>query len=136
MEALTEGTYPFAREERKPQVVRRSQLQVQMDILGCIGAGAGKPTQIMYRANLSWTALKGHLEILEKNGLLKEVDFGARKVYELTSKAVSVMSAYNQVLETMGTPPTVAPRSSPSGPFAPTELANTEGVRRPEMQCW
>ncbi len=46
--------------------LRRSHLEVRMDILSCIKAGADKPTQIMYKANLSWTALKDHLSVLEQ----------------------------------------------------------------------
>lgn len=63
--------------------------------------GAEKPTQIMYRANLSWTALKDHLSALEQSGLLAIVDYGNRKRYELPEKGMVILMAYRRILEQM-----------------------------------
>jgi predicted transcriptional regulator len=79
--------------------LRRSHLEIRMDILSCVRAGIEKPTQIMYKANLSWSALKDHLSALLKSGLLNEVTYGNRRKFELTEKAHSVLAAYRKIVE-------------------------------------
>ena len=75
-----------------------------MDIISCIKSGAEKPTQIMYKANLSWTALKDHLSLLEKGGLIKSVEYGTMTRYELTDKAMAVLMAYKKLVEDVNAP--------------------------------
>ncbi|MDE1854228.1 MAG: hypothetical protein KGI38_10865 [Thaumarchaeota archaeon] len=87
--------------------LRRSHLEIKMDILSCVKAGAEKPTQIMFKANLSWSALKEHLSALEHGRLLKAVDYGTRTRYELTEKALTVLMAYRKILDEVSPP---APR--------------------------
>jgi predicted transcriptional regulator len=107
---LTEELYSsFAPEpvllRRERASLRRSHLEIRMDILTCIQAGIEKPTQIMYKANLSWTALKEHLDALMASSLLREVEYGSRRKYELTEKALSVLAAYRKVVnEIQGAP--------------------------------
>lgn len=86
---------------------RRSQLEIKMDMLKVIKSGAEKPTQIMYKANLSWVALQTHLTRMIERGLLKWVTEGTRKRYELTLKGSSVMYAYQKILEEVGEEETV-----------------------------
>ncbi|MDE1854288.1 MAG: hypothetical protein KGI38_11165 [Thaumarchaeota archaeon] len=66
--------------------------EIWMEILSCVKAGAEKPTQTMYRANLSWSALKAHLAALEQGQLLREVEYRSRVRYELTEKAIGVLT--------------------------------------------
>ena len=89
-------------QEKHKVLSRRSQLEIRMDMLRVIKAGAEKPTQIMYQANLSWVALQTHLTQMIERGLLKWVTEGTRKRYELTLKGSSVMYAYQKVLEEVG----------------------------------
>ncbi len=89
-------------QEKHKVLSRRSQLEIRMDMLRVIKAGAEKPTQIMYKANLSWVALQTHLTQMIERGLLKWVTEGTRKRYELTLKGSSVMYAYQKVLEEVG----------------------------------
>ncbi|HKT21936.1 MAG TPA: winged helix-turn-helix domain-containing protein [Nitrososphaerales archaeon] len=84
--------------------LRRSHLEIRMDILSCVKGGCQKPTQIMYKANLSWNALKEHLEVLEKNNLLNLVTLGTRRTYELTEKAYAVLMAYTKILDEVNAP--------------------------------
>ena len=88
--------------EKRKVLSRRSQLEIRMDMLKVIKAGAEKPTQIMYKANLSWVALQTHLTQMIERGLLKWVTEGTRKRYELTLKGSSVMYAYQKILEEVG----------------------------------
>ncbi len=89
-------------EAKKKVLARRSQLEIRMDMLKVIKEGAEKPTQIMYKANLSWVALQTHLTQMIERGLLKWISEGTRKRYELTLKGSSVMYAYQKILEEVG----------------------------------
>ena len=81
---------------------RRSQLEIRMDMLAAVKVGADRPTQIMYRANLSWIALQTHLKQLLERGLLRWTAEGSRKRYELTNKGANVMYSYIKILEETG----------------------------------
>lgn len=70
-----------------------------MDMLRVIREGADKPTQVMYKANLSWVALQGHLKLLISKGLLREVEVGTRKIYEVTEKGQQVLQDYETLVE-------------------------------------
>lgn len=83
--------------EGQPQrkaVSRRSQLEIRMDILRAIMEGAEGPTQIMYKANLSWILLCDHLVALSEQGFVGEKTIGNRKKYSLTGRGIEIVSAY------------------------------------------
>lgn len=84
--------------------LRRSHLEIRMDILSCIKGGCDKPTQVMYKANLSWTALKDHLAALESSKLIAGSSYGSRRRYELTDKAFEVLAAYEKILSDISAP--------------------------------
>ena len=75
-------------------VSRRSQLEIRMDILRAIMEGAEGPTQIMYKANLSWILLCDHLSALGEQGFVGEKAVGNRKKYSLTGKGIEIVGAY------------------------------------------
>ena len=72
-----------------------------MDILHVVAQGANKPTQIMYKANLSWVALLGHLKALTSAGLLREVEYAKRKEYENTPRGIELLQNYQKVVAAM-----------------------------------
>lgn len=76
---------------------RRSLLQIRMDILKAIARGSGKPTQIMYTANLSWALLKSQLSSFLESGLLSVQTYGSRRRYELTEKGAEILKAYEKI---------------------------------------
>jgi len=78
----------------KRAVSRRSQLEIRMDILRAIMEGAEGPTQIMYKANLSWILLCDHLGALGEQGFVGEKSVGNRKKYSLTGKGMEIVGAY------------------------------------------
>lgn len=97
----------FPLEESKPRQkfsLRRSHLEIRMDILSCIKSGFDKPTQVMYKANLSWSALKEHLAVLESGTLIRSVEYGTRRRYELTEKAYLVLASYEKILSDISAP--------------------------------
>ncbi len=69
-----------------------------MDILRVTSEGIDKPTQIMYKANLSWVALLGHLKSLIESGFLREVEYGNRKKYEITQRGSELLDNYQRVV--------------------------------------
>lgn len=88
-------------EERRTYSARRSQLEIQMDILKVVHDGAYLPTQIMYRANLAWVALQSSLGSLVGTGLLERVTVGSKRSYQLTIKGITILTSFNQILETV-----------------------------------
>lgn len=75
-----------------------------MDILRVVRDGAEGPTQIMYRANLSWLLAKQHLEELVGHGILSEQSIKKKAIYKLTDKGISILRSYWQVVDQFITP--------------------------------
>jgi len=69
-----------------------------MDILKVIMEGAEGPTQIMYKANLSWILLCGHLRALDEQGFVEEKAVGNRKRYGVTSKGIEIVGSYANLI--------------------------------------
>lgn len=88
-------------EEKRSYSARRSQLEIQMDILKVVQEGAFLPTQIMYRANLAWVALQSSLVSLVETRLLQRVNMGSKRSYQLTLKGREILLSFNQILETV-----------------------------------
>lgn len=70
-----------------------------MDILRVVHDGAYLPTQIMYRANLAWVSLQSCLGSLVGTGLLQRVSAGSKRSYQLTTKGMSILNNFNQILD-------------------------------------
>ena len=83
---------------------RRSHLEIQMDILRAVRNGARAPTQIMYRANLAWTALQDSLKRLTETGFIAKKASGSRRRYEITVKGVGTLASYDKILESVRLP--------------------------------
>jgi predicted transcriptional regulator len=95
------------RETDKRPPARRSELEIKMDVLRVVASGIDRPTQIMYKANLSWIALQSNLKSLVTGTFLREEDLGNRKRYELTQRGFDVLSTFQKVVEAMGAFPEV-----------------------------
>jgi len=92
--------------ERKPPG-RRSELEIKMDVLRVVSTGIDRPTQIMYKANLSWIALQSNLKSLVTSGFVREEDLGSRKRYELTQRGFEILGTYQKVVDAMNALPAV-----------------------------
>ncbi len=77
---------------------RRSMLQIRMEILRVVMNGSGKPTQIMYRANLSWSVLQSQLKLFLQGDLLNAIEYGSRRKYVITEKGVDLVKSYERVV--------------------------------------
>ena len=75
-----------------------------MDILTVVRDGAEGPTQIMFKANLSWKLLTQHLRELVGNGIISEHSIKNRFGYRLTDKGISILRSYRQVADQFNMP--------------------------------
>ena len=91
----------------KKTPARRSELEIKMDVLQVVSQGIDRPTQIMYKANLSWMALQENLKSLVARSFLKEESLGPRRRYELTQSGYEILRSFRSVLESMGAVPVV-----------------------------
>jgi len=78
---------------------RRSLLQIRVDILRVVMQGYGKPTQIMYKANLSWNVLQSQLRAFLETGLLSVEVYGSRHRYQITEKGAEMVRSYQKVVD-------------------------------------
>lgn len=69
------------------------------DILRAIGAGAEKPTHIMYKANLSWTVMQLYLKSLENQGLVVSNSEQGKRLYRLSEKGFQLLSQFLTIRE-------------------------------------
>ena len=82
--------------------MRRSRLEVHLDVLYTIRNGVKKPTRIMYGANLSWKPLQRVLDSLIRQELVIEIapvnprDKRTSVCYDLTQKGENVLGYFNK----------------------------------------
>ncbi len=84
---------------QEPSEGRRSLLQIRVDILRVVMQGFGKPTQIMYKANLSWNVLQAQLKSFLESGMLDVEEYGSRRKYTITPKGVEMVDSYKKVVD-------------------------------------
>lgn len=82
-------------------MVRRSKLETCIDIMEIISKGVGKPTRIMYKANLSWNPMQKYLSFLLDQELIACKSKGERARYEITDKGLRTLSYFRRVKETL-----------------------------------
>ena len=78
---------------------RRSLLQIRVDILRVVMQDYGKPTHIMYRANLSWNVLQNQLKSFIETGMLEVEEYGSRRKYAITEKGAEMVGSYQRVVD-------------------------------------
>jgi len=81
---------------------RRDRLFIIAEILDIAKDGALK-TQIMYKANLSFSQLNTYLKLLLETKLLEIVEKGGKNIYKTTKKGCEYMQSYKEVIETLNT---------------------------------
>ena len=67
-------------------MIKRSRLDIYFDILTVVERGFTKPTEIIYKAYLSWEILNEALPILVTKGFLIEKLLKNSKRYGITNK--------------------------------------------------
>lgn len=74
--------------------MRRNYVDMAMDVLEAIYEGEGKPTRLMYRANLSWGALDKILKDLVFKRMVWIKETGKRKRYRISERGISTLKHY------------------------------------------
>ncbi len=77
---------------------RRDKLYIIAEILEIAREGTLK-TQVMYRANLSFTQLNDYLNFMLKIGLLGKVDIRDKEGYRATEKGLDFVQRYREITE-------------------------------------
>jgi predicted transcriptional regulator len=85
-----------------PSVKRRDKLFIIAEILEIAREGTLK-TQIMYRANLSFTQLNDYLGFMLKNDLLALIIRNDKDVYVATEKGMDFLQRYREITELLKT---------------------------------
>jgi len=81
-----------------PTSKRRDKLHIVSEILEIARDGSLK-TQIMYRANLSFTQLNDYLRFMLQINLLERVLMNDREMYRATEKGLDFMQRYREINE-------------------------------------
>ena len=77
---------------------RRDKLVIMAEIMDIAKTGALK-TQIMYRANLSFSQLNGYLKLLTTNKLLEKTAANGKDVYKATLKGKDFLARHGEIME-------------------------------------
>jgi predicted transcriptional regulator len=81
-----------------PSSKRRDKLYIVAEILEIAKEGTLK-TQVMYRANLSFTQLNEYLKFMLKINLLEKTLTNDREVYTATDKGLDFLQRYREITE-------------------------------------
>ncbi|MCJ7471001.1 winged helix-turn-helix domain-containing protein [Candidatus Bathyarchaeota archaeon] len=85
-----------------PTSKRRDKLYIVAEILE-IAKGGTLKTQVMYRANLSFTQLNNYLQFMLKISLLEKVEVNDKDVYKATDKGLNFLQRYHEINELLRT---------------------------------
>jgi predicted transcriptional regulator len=85
-----------------PSAKRRDKLYIIAEILEIARDGVLK-TQIMYRANLSFTQLNEYLMFMLKNELLGKITSNGKEMYKSTQKGLNFLQHYHEITELLKT---------------------------------
>jgi predicted transcriptional regulator len=83
---------------------RRDKLVIMAEIIVIAIKGASK-TQIMYKANLSFSQLKRYLAILSHHSLLEKSAYAGREIYKATPKGIAFMERQQQIIDLINEEP-------------------------------
>lgn len=76
---------------------KRSRLELYLEVLMAIDRGVSRPTNIMYRCNLSWTNCKEILNFLVRRNLVMVVENNNHKIYRLTESGRELLESFSRV---------------------------------------
>jgi len=85
-----------------PSPKRRDKLYIIAEVLEIAKEGILK-TQIMYRANLSFTQLNSYLRFMLKINLLKKLVRNDKEFYKTTDKGLEFLQRYREITEMLKT---------------------------------
>jgi predicted transcriptional regulator len=81
--------------------LKRSRLELHLDILKAIKKGTSKPTRIMYRTNLSWKPLMKILNSLVDQDLIIRNGKNGHVTHKITGKGKNVLEYFSMAMESI-----------------------------------
>ena len=85
-----------------PAPKRRDKLYIIAEVLEITKEGSLK-TQVMYRANLSFTQLNDYLSFMLKINLLEKIVQNDKEIYKATEKGMDFLQRYHEITELLKT---------------------------------
>jgi predicted transcriptional regulator len=80
--------------------VRRSKLEVYVDVLRALAHGPQKTANITQKANVNSTVLRNCLTFLLKEGLIEKISYGRKTVYyEINYRGASTLQQFNNTIK-------------------------------------
>ncbi len=80
--------------------VRRTRLEICLNILRTVKKGERKPTRIMYAANISWSPLQKILTSMVSSEFIREIEYEGNKRttkhYEITQSGLNVLNYWDK----------------------------------------
>ena len=73
------------------------------NVLETVDMGVDKPTNIMYKCNLSWVPMQEILALLIGKSLIREVESGSKKTYEITERGRDLLRYLGTVVDVLAT---------------------------------
>lgn len=77
-------------------VRKRSKMELYLDVLRAISRGVDKPTNIMYKCNLSWANSREILSSLLEQGLITVTENENRRIYRITERGREVLEYFSR----------------------------------------
>jgi predicted transcriptional regulator len=77
--------------------MKRSRLEMYIDILEVLAKGELKITHIMRKTNLNGSLLKDMLDFLIEKNLVKEITLKEKTVFVVTKRGIVILRAFKQV---------------------------------------
>ena len=79
--------------------MRRSVLELKIEILGAIADGACKQSQVIQRSNISWAMGQNFIRRLEMQGLVESKRNKGRKTFAITERGKRVLNSYVSMIK-------------------------------------
>ncbi|MEM2342104.1 MAG: archaellum operon transcriptional activator EarA family protein [Candidatus Bathyarchaeia archaeon] len=75
-------------------VKKRSKMELYLEVLRTISRGVNKPTNIMYKCNLSWMNSREILNSLVEQNLVTVIENNNRRIYRITERGRKVLEYF------------------------------------------
>ena len=79
--------------------MRRSVLELKIEMLRAISEGANKQSHIIQKTNISWSMAQGFIRKLEMQGLIQSQRLKGRKIFIITERGNRVLDSYTAIMK-------------------------------------
>ncbi len=78
--------------------MRRSVLELKIEILQAIADGASKQAHVIQKSNISWSMAQNFIRRLEMQGLIEAKRTKERKTFAITERGKRVLHSYSSMI--------------------------------------